>query len=88
MARDRERNTRAKTDGVIKNDMTNTGKYMEKARDEAGTNKAALTSTKVKVHRIASKLNRIRERSKVADANHRDTINRDRATAGRERDES
>ena len=52
------------------------GKELERARDEAGTTGAALASAEVKVHRLASEIDRVREQSKGDDTNWRAAINR------------
>ena len=43
--------------------MINLGKEMERSRDKAGTVRAALTSAKAKVHRLASDIDGVMERS-------------------------
>ena len=51
-------------------------KELESYRDEAGTDGSTLTSTESKVHRLASKIEKVREKSKGAKANRRATANR------------
>ena len=64
------------------------GKELERARDEAGTAGAALASTEVKVHRLASENDRVREWSKGDKTDRRASADRDGDTAGRERAEA
>ena len=58
--RERECNTRDKAVGWINEDMAELGKDLERARDKAGTDGAALPSAGAKAHRIASNINGVR----------------------------
>ena len=64
------------------------GKDLERSRDKAGTDGAAFTSAKAKVHSLAYKIDRVRERSKGGKADQRADVNMTDAVAGRERAEA
>ena len=59
------------------------GKELERSRGEAETVGAALASAKAEVHRIASELDGVRERSKGSETNQRASMDRVEDAAGR-----
>ena len=85
--RKRESNARAEASGGIQEDMADLGKELERARDEAGMDGAALASPKSKAHTLASDIDSVRERYDGGKAKHRATVDRSEAASRRERDE-
>ena len=74
----------AKAVGEINEDMAYLGKDLGRAKDEAGTNGAFLSSTKTKEHTLASEVYKVRERSEGGKAYQRADVNRSKATTGRD----
>ena len=68
-------NDRSKASRGINNNMTDIRKELERSIDESGTDGDSLTSTEVKGRRLASELDRVRERYKRDNTNWRATIN-------------
>ena len=86
--REIKRKPRAKAVGGIKKDMDNLGKDLERTKDEARTDKATLASAKAKANMLVSEIEGVRERSEGGYANYRAAVDRDKAAAGRDRDEA
>ena len=83
--REKEHNARAEDVRGINEEMSNMGMEMERARDEAGNDGAASASAKAKAHRLASDIDGVSEWSEGVEADQRDNVDRDEATAERER---
>ena len=81
-ARERECNARAEAVGGINEDMDDLGKNMERNRDEAGTEGAALAPSEDNAHSIAYE---VRERSEGGEDDQRASVNRAKDAVGRER---
>ena len=71
--------------GGINDEMTNTGKDMERLRDKVGTAEAALTSSKNKIHRLVYKIDGIREWYKESKDDWRDAVYRAKDATGMDR---
>ena len=65
--------------------MIELGKGLERYQDEAVTARAALVSTKDKVHRLASEIDGVRERSEGAKIDRRTSADRAEDAVGRNR---
>ena len=72
----------------MQEDVADLGKELERARDEAGMDGAALTSAKAKAHTFASDIDGVRERSEGAEANQKDAVNRAKSAEGSKRSEA
>ena len=68
--------------------MADMGKELERSRDKVVTDGATLVSAEVMSHRLASKINGVRERSKGGEADQRAAVDRAEVAAGRERAEA